>query len=155
MWHGRIGMSFWGLGPSLGIGSRNAHQTWERGWDRKWRHQTGNKRQTIKFSKNTLLFKPDLTIVRRWPCLRHSFLSRSHRDTIRKCRDRRRVCRRRLCIASFLRRPARSWCSRPIWSCVGCGLGFPSGLLRVWWLRQWRFVWGGQSSVVPVHVRWG
>ena len=73
-----------------------------------------NKRQTIKFSKNTLLFKPDLTIVRRWPCLRHSFLSRSHRDTIRKCRDRRRVCRRRLCIASFLRRPARSWCSRPI-----------------------------------------
>ena len=40
-----------------------ARPAWERGWDRKWRHQTGNdiiktgnKRQSMWLTKNTLLF---------------------------------------------------------------------------------------------------
>ena len=52
-------------------------------------------------------FITDLATVRHLPCLRHSFLSRSRRDTIGMCRDPRRVCRRLLCIVWFLRRSAR------------------------------------------------
>ena len=72
------------------------------------------KRQTVWLAKNTLLFKLDLVTVHCLSCLCHQAvrpglvldfrLGRwpvfcSHRDTIGKCLGRRRVCRRRLCVA--------------------------------------------------------
>ena len=95
--------------------------------------KTGNKRQTTWLAKTHFLFKPDLTRVRCSSSLRHQTeqpgldlglrlgqwtVFRSHRDTIRRCWGQRRVCRRRLCIASFLRRSLMFWCSRLIL----CGL---------------------------------
>ena len=108
--------------------------------------KTGNKRQTTWLAKTHFLFKPDLTRVRCSSCLRHQTeqpgldlglrlgqwtVFRSHRDTIRRCWGQRRVCRRRLCIASFLRRSLMFWCSRLIlcglWTRIS--LGSSSGLV--------------------------
>ena len=64
-----------------------------------------------RFKQNFNGFFTCLVVAEHYSCpCRRDLLGCSRRDTTGRSRDRRRVCRRRLCIAWFLGRFLTAWC---------------------------------------------
>ena len=88
--------------------------------DRKCYHGNRDEPEMEKKSRDTVMdrcnnilmgFFTCLVVAVHCPCpTRRELLGCSRRDTIGRSRDRRRVCRRRLCIVWFLRRFLTVWC---------------------------------------------
>ena len=96
---GRLGPSAVGHGSEAGTGNDVT--------------TTGNDHVTAgQVSNNTFNgFFTCLVVAVHCPCpCPREWLGCSRRDTIGRCRDRRRVCRRRLCIVWFLRPFLTVWC---------------------------------------------